>query len=259
MKWALRNSSAVVEVELGEDEGEGLFDLAESFARGVCASVPCGAHFGPSAVNVGGVQCPHDRSFHAAAAEGDGVDLPRFARPAGSRRLAISLRSVRALQGRSIDAEAASFAILSAVAEMIGRNGKDWFDRFSIYARVGKLVLRTQLVSRENYVAHLADIRDWEGHALEQEMNENLRARLPARFWLVEASAPELFGTNRRKFGELLLDAENPLPKPLSFAPLVAARLPGLILTPNHGTLDTAETALQGHTPWFTMPCAPAH
>jgi hypothetical protein len=74
---------------------------------------------------------------------------------------------------------------------------------------------------------------------------------------MVEASAPELFGTTRRKFGEILVAADKP-PAPLSGSLLLAARLPGLVLVnPGTGSLEVRPTILLGHTPLFTFPPAP--
>ncbi len=79
-----------------------------------------------------------------------------------------------------------------------------------------------------------------------------MESHLPERFWMIEASAPELFSASRRKFGELLLSATTPLPKPLNITPLLAARLPGMVLLPQAGNLARLSTELQSHTPLFT-------
>lgn len=179
--------------------------------------------------------------------------LPRHFLKQDNFRLILGIKD-RATAFAAVDAEATGFNFVSAIARTITSIGQDWFDRFSIYARKNMLVMRTQLVRREHYAEHLASIRDWESNALETSIHANILARLPDRFWLVEASAPELFGTSRRKFGELIIDADAPLPTPLTFAPLHLARLPGLIVIPNQGSLETSDTDLRGHTPLFAMP-----
>ena len=39
------------------------------------AAIPHGTHFGPTSMDVGGVERPDDGSAHGAATQGDGVDL----------------------------------------------------------------------------------------------------------------------------------------------------------------------------------------
>lgn len=145
------------------------------------------------------------------------------------------------------DAEAVGFDFLRAIAQR-PLLGQDWYDRFVIYARQGLLVLRCLLVDRRDYVAHLREIRSWEGDAMEPANVTRLEACLPERFWLIEASAQELFTASRRKFGEVLLSCSTPLPHPLDLSVLLAARLPGTLLINQPAGLETAPTQLQGHT-----------
>jgi hypothetical protein len=92
---------------------------------------------------------------------------------------------------------------------------------------------------------------------LEPEFQQHFEQFLPAHFWMVEASAPELFACTRRKFGELLLAIDKPA-QPLEFALLLAARLPGfLLLNPGGGNINIRITKLIGHTPLFAPPSAP--
>jgi len=74
---------------------------------------------------------------------------------------------------------------------------------------------------------------------------------------MVETSAPELFAATRRKFGEILVAADNP-PAPLTASLLIAARLPGLVIVnPGTGSLEVRPTQMFGHTPLFTFANAP--
>lgn len=150
------------------------------------------------------------------------------------------------------DAEATAFAFLYALARQNPTVGQDWYDRFTVFARQGLLVLRTVLISRTGYLQHLRDMRSWEGVPLEAASITRLENLLPEHFWMIEASAQELFTASRRKFGELLLSCTKPMPRPLSLDLLLAARLPGMWLIPQPGGLTTEITQLQGHTPIFT-------
>ncbi len=149
----------------------------------------------------------------------------------------------------AVEAEAVGFAVIQAITNQFPPRGEDWYDRFVVYTRCGWLVLRSALVCKGKYLKHLESVRTWNGTGLEPELIERLRNRLPESFWMIEASAPELFATSRRKFGEVLLVANTPLPKPLDASMLIAARLPGLTLTQNNLQLDVKPTALQSHTP----------
>ena len=80
-----------------------------------------------------------------------------------------------------------------------------------------------------------------------------LENHLPETFWMVEASAQELFSAGRRKFGELLLSSTTPLPKPLTPSVLLSVRLPGLVMLAQPGNLVNVATSLDAHTPLFAV------
>ena len=158
---------------------------------------------------------------------------------------------------RSTEAEAIGFNFCRAIASAYPKRHQGWYDRFAIFAKGDWLVLRTLLLRREDYLAKLATVSDRSGAQLEGELRQRLRELLPAHFWMVEASAPELFATTRRKFGEILIAADKP-GTPISSALLLAARLPGFILVnPGTGLLDIRPSQLLGHTPLFTFPQTP--
>ncbi|MEW6305023.1 MAG: hypothetical protein AB1705_16225 [Verrucomicrobiota bacterium] len=152
----------------------------------------------------------------------------------------------------AVEAEAVGFDFLKAVAARIPALRQDWYDRFAVFQRCGLLVLRTTLVRHADYVAHLRALRSWEGVPLEESHVAGLDKSLPGYFWMIEASAPELFSASRRKFGEILLSATAPLPKRLDLSLFLAARLPGLLLL-NNGRVVVAQSQLQGHTALFSL------
>jgi len=136
----------------------------------------------------------------------------------------------------------------------------DWYDRFAVFSKENLLVLRSQLMQKADYLQHLREMRCWDGASLEGAEIDSLAQALPERFWMIEASAQELFAASRRKFGELLLSCTTPLPSPLPrplprpvmLSLLLAARLPGVVLMPKDGELVVTPRRLQGHTPIFT-------
>jgi hypothetical protein len=176
--------------------------------------------------------------------------LPRHFLKKDNFRITLGLMR-QPVQINASDAETAGFVFLHALARQKPAIGQDWYDRFTVYARQGLLVLRTQMVERADYLKHLRDIRSWDGPPLEDAAIARMENLLPDYFWMIEASAQELFTASRRKFGELLLYATKPLPRPLNIDLMLAARLPGLWLIPQTGGITAEPTLLKGHTPLF--------
>jgi hypothetical protein len=161
----------------------------------------------------------------------------------------------RATTFNATEAEAIGFAFCNAIINSRPRGLNDWYDRFAVFTKRGWLVLRTILSKKEDYLKHLQEIRAWDGAKLEAEFIQRFTDHLPANFWMIEASAPELFNSSRRKFGEILLPCDKPLPKPLNATMMLAARLPGLIyLRPGQLQFEVKPTLVKSHTPLFTFP-----
>jgi hypothetical protein len=150
---------------------------------------------------------------------------------------------------RATTAEAIGFNLCRIIAQAYPKRHQFWYDRFSLFARGGWLVLRTMLLRKGDYLADLETARDRDGGTLEHNLRQRLNDLLPAHFWMIEASAPELYATTRRKFGEILVAADKPAPPPFSPSLFLAARLPGLVLVnPGTGSLDVRPSQLRGHT-----------
>ena len=175
--------------------------------------------------------------------------LPRHFLKKDNFRLIIGLQRARTAT-TAVEAEVAGFALLQAIATTVGMIGNDWFDRFIVYAREGLLVLRTLLVERDDYLGHVRGFRFRDDQQLEAELVAQLATELPERFWMIEASAPELFTASRRKFGELLLASATPL-VPLNASLVHAARLPGAFFRFSGSGLSYKSTSLVGHTGIF--------
>lgn len=185
----------------------------------------------------------HDDNF------GPYVCLPRHYLSRQQFRLLIGLKPhPPAISADQAEALALDFAIY--VAANIARGDIGWFQRQIAFTRAQLLVLRTLLVDRAAYIAQLRGWRDREGFDFEPALADSLAARLPAVFWLVEVSAPELFPGSRRKFGEILIDP-NHAGRPAE--PVLAMRAPGLLVFPTVGGFDTQRTRLAGHTALFRL------
>ena len=88
---------------------------------------------------------------------------------------------------------------------------------------------------------------------MEKDLIQKFENYLPEFFWLVEASAPELFSSSRRKFGEVLISAQAQAPTPLDLSLMLAARLPGMAIIRQGNDVPIDKTQLQGHTPLFSL------
>jgi hypothetical protein len=154
----------------------------------------------------------------------------------------------------AVEAEAVGFDYLHGITAKFPARGEDWYDRFTVFTRLGGLVLRTFLIRKAAYISHLHGLRDWSDTMLETACVDSFSNRLPERFWMVEASAPELFASSRRKFGELLLSANQIVPRPLDISLLIAGRLPGVYLINQGRSFAVNPTALRGHSGLFSMP-----
>ena len=129
-----------------------------------------------------------------------------------------------------VQAEAISIRFVYSFHPNIAKNANRWLRRLALYSHpdVQQIVLRAVSASRDQYVAHLKEIEDWDGHRENPALPGLLAHLLPPTLWVVEISIPHLFPANERKLGEVVLDATNPLDEadPLSFAPFRLARVP---------------------------------
>lgn len=70
---------------------------------------------------------------------------------------------------------------------------------------------------------------------------------------MTEASAPELFSASRRKFGEVLLACDKPLPNRIDASLMLAIRLPGLMYyQQSQEPLEISPARISAHSPLFT-------
>lgn len=128
-----------------------------------------------------------------------------------------------------IDAETTAAFIVCSIIHSKGTHDNVWIKRLRKYdSDKNRVILRHVPITTEEYLAKLRKCRDWEGEHEPEEIILALKSFLPKKrkFWMVEISVPEVFPTNKRKLGEILLDASYPLDveKDSNF---VFGRLPG--------------------------------
>jgi hypothetical protein len=136
----------------------------------------------------------------------------------------------RGFEYNGLFAEFAASDYFYSLVEEIAKVQNPWLDRLLRYALDGRLILRTVPITQEAYLRHLGEIDDWDEIRENSETLRLLQAIKPQRMWMIEVSIPDLFSTNKRKIGELLLDATRPYTPNVDFTLFVLARFPGCYL-----------------------------
>lgn len=178
--------------------------------------------------------------------------LPRHFLQKDNFRIILSLKR-HASESEAVDAEAIALAYLGALARA-SRSGNEWMERFKAFATSGLLVLRALLITKEEYLDHLRKAECWDGQTTDPGCVSAMEAELPDYFWMIEASAAELFSASRRKFGEIIIRSDLPTPKHLDWSLFLLARLPGEVLRLQSGRLDTQPCGTAGHVGLFEHP-----
>lgn len=128
-----------------------------------------------------------------------------------------------------IDAETTAAFIVCSIIQSKGSHDNAWIKRLRKYdSDKNRVILRHVPITTAGYLEKLRKWRDWEGEHESEELIQALKSYLPRnrKLWMVEISVPEVFPTNKRKLGEILLDASCPLDvqKDSNF---IFGRLPG--------------------------------
>lgn len=153
-----------------------------------------------------------------------------------------------------VKAEGVALGILgSLLRNNIGRSNR-WLVRLQEWTRRKRVVLRSQSMSKDEYIEHLQGVRDWEDNRESPEFCSSLEKSLPDLLWVIEVSTPQLFPANERKLGEILLDATKPLEDESYGNVFVAARFPsvymfGGVMTDESSNFTVMDSQLQSHTP----------
>lgn len=125
---------------------------------------------------------------------------------------------MNALQAEVIGADYL-FTILPQLPDL----SEVWRKRLCEYAVNNQLILRPILLKAQDYSKHMANISDWH----KRKLGFDFSARGDHWVWMVELSVPELFSANRRKVGDVILDAESKPKLERDFKSFIFARLPG--------------------------------
>lgn len=136
-----------------------------------------------------------------------------------------------------------------------------WLKRLLSYVEQQRLILRTVPVTKSAYAAHLSELTDWHGNHECRIVASELSAILPDHLWVVEVSIPDLFSTNLRKLGEVVVDAtKSPASPPFDL--FVMARFPtayffveSLDSQTGKPTFLSLDSQIKSHTALITRRC----
>ncbi len=176
----------------------------------------------PSELWVSSYIC-HDDNF------GSHFCLPRQYMSKNSELFVIAIKP-KQVKYDAINAEAIAVDYLYSIAvNMIPNEVNRWLRRLreAILIKSGWVVLRTIFMSGKEYIDHLRGSKGWQDEIIDPKVLDVLENGLKGYYWVVEISLPELFPANRRKLGEIVLNAEVELSKELDLSTYVLARLPG--------------------------------
>jgi len=111
-----------------------------------------------------------------------------------------------------------------------------------------RYVMRSILLSRASYQAHLGELADHDGKTFTAKEIQ-LTDGLPDWFWMVEFSLPSLFTGNRSKLGEMFVSSVD---KGQGIANLLGGRMPGLLtMIDSTGAQKHTKVGVTAHVPYF--------
>lgn len=123
---------------------------------------------------------------------------------------------------------AASDYFYSMLAQIVpGASSNVWINRLITFALDRRLILRLVPIARDGYLNHLQAAEDWDNTREDSTTLTHLKSIKMSLMWMIELSVPDLFATNKRKIGEILLDATHPFSPKVDFKTFILARLPG--------------------------------
>ena len=127
-----------------------------------------------------------------------------------------------------LEAELIGLDFLYAILPQLPDDGNLWGKRLESFAKEGNCVFRPVLVEGADYAQHLRKLRGWSKGSVRPGVIDSINRALEGhKVWVVEMSTPELFSTNLRKIGEVVLWSDNTPRVNRDITTFILARLPG--------------------------------
>jgi hypothetical protein len=134
-----------------------------------------------------------------------------------------------------------------------------WLRRLWEYVYDQRLILRHVPISKNQYLEHLRSMEDWDFRKEADNTIEAFESSVSGdKFWMVEVSVPEVFPTNKRKLGEILLDASTALSAETDGISFILARFPGAFVffeeldSNGDPTFALSPSNLRSHVPLYS-------
>jgi hypothetical protein len=162
------------------------------------------------------------------------------------------------------EAEMVASIIFYSILDQLPRRNI-WIKRLASYVQQRKLILRTVPNDKDQYTSYFKDLEDWKFNKESENIVDAISQFLPNKLWVIEVGIPDLFSTNKRKLGELLLDATMPLNEQQPMSLFVMARLPGCYVfledfsNPMQPKFSAVKSNLTDHTHVQKMRPRPDH
>ena len=146
------------------------------------------------------------------------------------------------------------FSIASGILDPVSNI---WIKRFkeAIVYQGGWVVLRPVYLTGLEYLEHLEALEGWEKEKIDPILIKGLEGISDFHLWMIEVSLPELFPANKRKLGEVILNAEKDI---RSEDLLIFTRLPGFLyvlsklVKTEKPVFSKYETNIKTHTQIYT-------
>jgi len=129
-----------------------------------------------------------------------------------------------------------------------------WYRRLNSARSRMAVAFRTVHISRNQYIQQLESPQQsapiWPVEKPTPVFLKRIANELPASFYAVEFSLPDIFSANRRKLGEVLLRCDKVPTSATDPCVMIAARAPGILFMPNGNKLwPEIATGINSHLP----------
>jgi len=159
-----------------------------------------------------------------------------------------------------IESEVIGYEYLRTILSQLPQKTNIWVDRLERNAIDSQHILRPVLLTMDQYLSHLKDMRDWDYNGIKAHWHkfwDDILLKIKKQYiWMIELSVPELFPINKRKLGEVIILAEKKATAERDFMNFVSSRLPCYFSFYKQGPPDNPEfvfipSGIDSHVPLY--------